>query len=194
MIFFFNHQRRGLLPKLKKKVNNQSVSCCIKNSLRSYKCRWLLPKDLHDKGSGGILQGAYGLGKVIPEQVTTVSQRCSQASLMATFSERRIGGSLMHSAKDQCLLPQKLRLSQKLMPHGFPQHGSKKPFSVALSLVGERRDLAITSHLSFLPLPALFGKPEFITLKKAKVHTIFQTDLSTIFSPPTPHQISPLPL
>lgn len=66
---------------------------------------------------------------------------------MATFSEQRIGGSLMHSAKDQCLLPQKLRLSQKLMPHGFPQHGSKKPFSVALSLVGECRDLAITSPL-----------------------------------------------
>ena len=100
---------------------------------------------------------------------------------MATFSELRIGGSLMCPAKGQGLLSQKLRLSQKLMPHGFPQHSSKKPFFAALSLVGERRDLAVVSPLNFLPLPALFGKLEFITLKKAKVQTILQTDRSTIF-------------
>lgn len=148
---------------------------------------------MHYKGSGGILQGAYGLGKVIPEQATTVSQRCSQASLMATFSELRIGGSLMCPAKGQCLLPQKFRLSQKLMPHGFPQHSSRKPFSAALSLVGERRDLAIVSPLSFLPLPTLFGKPEFITLKKAKVQTILQLTYPQFsFSPPANQPPSPL--
>lgn len=87
-----------------------------------------------------------------------------QASPVTPSSELRIGGSLMRDlAKQQCVLClRNWDCSRKRKPHG---------------------GLESISHFisQFSPQPTLLRRPEFITLIKADVQTVLQTNLSTIF-------------